>query len=86
VVEGVALDAGAVGTIDAGAVFGPDRAVGGWDPLHAEIARRNAIAPAQGRRHTVVSIPGWRDRVHGTPKLKASHARGRRWRVGRGGS
>jgi len=30
------------------------------------------MAPAPSRRHTVSSIPGWRDRVHGTPKPKAS--------------
>jgi hypothetical protein len=71
-IEGIALDASAVGTINAGGVFGPDRAVRGWGPLHAEIASSNAIAPAQGRRHTVLSIPGWPDRVQGTPKHKAS--------------
>ena len=85
-VEDIALDASFVGTINTGAVFGADRAVRGWGPLHAETARSNAIAPAQRRRHTVLSIPGWRDRLHGTPKLKACHARGHRWRVGRGGS
>ena len=68
--RGIALDASAVGPTDAGALFGPDRAARGWGPLHAEIARSNAIAPAQSRRHTALSIPGWRDHVHGTPQLE----------------
>jgi hypothetical protein len=70
VVDGIVLDASVVGTIAAGAVFGPDPAVLVWSPLHAETANSNAIAPAQRRRHTVLSIPGWRDRVYGTPRLE----------------
>ena len=64
-VEDIVLDASVVGTT-ACAVFGPGPAVRVWGPLHAETANSNAIAPAQRRRHTVLSIPGWRDRVHGT--------------------
>jgi len=52
-VEGMVVDASVVGTMDAGAVFGPEPAVRGWSPLHAETAKSSAIAPAQRRRHTV---------------------------------
>ena len=71
---GIALEARAVGPTNAGAVLRPCRAARGWGPPHAEIARIKAMAPAQSRRHTPISISGC-DRVHGTRNLRISHER-----------
>jgi hypothetical protein len=69
-VEGIALDASVLGTINTGAIFGPDRAARGWGPLHAETARSNAIAPAQSRRHTALSIAARATACTAPPELE----------------